>query len=135
MEANALAKAALADGSMDKCGKVQYMPSIDLPKAQQIEGEENWTTPVVAYLKDRRLPEDKDEAKKLRVKAARYVLMDKVLYKRDFSQPYLRCLALDKSNYILREVHERVCGNHSKARALIHKIAMQVIIGRPSSTH
>ena len=41
MEANALAKAASADGSVDEYDKVQYMPSIDLPKVQQIEGEEN----------------------------------------------------------------------------------------------
>ena len=41
MEADALAKAASAGGAMDKCDKVQYMPSIDLPKVQQIRGEEN----------------------------------------------------------------------------------------------
>ena len=34
MEADALAKAALAEGSVDKYDKVQYMPSIDLPKVQ-----------------------------------------------------------------------------------------------------
>ena len=42
-------------------------------------------TPIVSYLKDGKLPEGKDEARKLRVKAARYVLMDEVLYKRVFS--------------------------------------------------
>ena len=41
MEANALAKAGSANGSVDEYDKVQYMPSIDLPKVQQIEGEEN----------------------------------------------------------------------------------------------
>ena len=33
--------------------------------------------------------------------------MDEVLYKRGFSQPYLRWLALDEANYVLREVHEK----------------------------
>ena len=42
-------------------------------------------TPIILYLKDRRLPRAKDEARKLRVKAARYVLLDEVLYKRGFS--------------------------------------------------
>ena len=70
-------------------------------------------TPIVSFLKDRRLPEGKDEARKLRVKSARYILMDEVLYKRGFSQPFLRCLALDEANYVLREVHEGACGNHS----------------------
>ena len=79
-------------------------------------------TLIVLYLKDERLLEGKDEARKLRVRSARYVLMDEVLYKRGFSQPYLRCLAPDKANYVPREVHGRACGNHSGARSLVHKI-------------
>ena len=37
MEADALAKAALAGEAKDKFDKVQYMLSIDLPEVQQIE--------------------------------------------------------------------------------------------------
>ena len=88
MEANGLAKAASAGGAMDKCDRVQYMLSIDILEVQQIGGEENWMTPIVLYLKDERLPEDKEEAKKLRIRAAKYVIIDEVLYKRGFSQPY-----------------------------------------------
>ena len=39
MKANALAKVASTDGSVDEYDEVQYMPSIDLPEVQQIEGE------------------------------------------------------------------------------------------------
>ena len=87
-----------------------------------IGGDENWMTPIVCYLKEEKLPQGKDEARKLRIKSAKYVLMDEVLYKRGFSQPYLRCLALDEANYVLREVHEGLCGNHSRARSLVHKV-------------
>ena len=52
-------------------------------------------TPIVVYLKDGRLSEDKDKARKLRIKTAKYVLIDEVLYKQGFSQPYLSCLAPD----------------------------------------
>ena len=51
----------------------------------------------------------------------KYVI-NEFLYKQGFSQPYLRCLAPDKSNYVLREIHEKACGNHSRARALVHKV-------------
>ena len=76
----------------------------------------------MSYLKDGRLSKAKDEARKLRVRAAKYVLLDEVLYKRGFSQPYLRYLAPDEANYMLREVHKGVYGNHSGARSLIHKV-------------
>ena len=79
-------------------------------------------TPIVNYLKKGKLLEGRDEAQKLRIKSAKYILMDEVLYKRGFSQPYLRCLAPDEANYVLREVHEGACGNHSGARSLIHKV-------------
>ena len=79
-------------------------------------------TPIISYLKDGSLPERKDEARRLRVRLARYVLPNDVLYKRGFSQPYLRCLSPDKVNYVLREVHEGACRNHSGARSLIHKV-------------
>ena len=85
VEADVLAKEASATEPMDEFDEVQYVPSIDLPKVQQIEDRENWMTPIVSYLKDGKLPEGKDEARKLRVRAARYVLMDEVLYKRGFS--------------------------------------------------
>ena len=122
MEAETLAKEASATGAIDKFDEVQYVPSIDLPEVQQLENRENWMTPIISYLKDRKLPEGKDEARKLRVRAARYVLMDEVLYKRGFSQPYLKRLSPDEVNYVLREVHEGACGNHSGARSLIHKV-------------
>ena len=85
MEADALVKTTLVGEAMDEFDKVQYIPSIDLLEVQQIEGEENWMTPIVIYLKEGRLLEDKDEVRKLRIKASKYVLIDEVLYKRGFS--------------------------------------------------
>jgi len=88
----------------------------------QKDGEANSTTSIVSYLKDGLLPEDKEDSRKLRVRAAKFVLMDEVLYKRDFSQPYLRCLTLDEFHYVRRDIHKRACGNHLGARFLVHKI-------------
>ena len=62
-----------------------YIPSIDFPKVNQIDGEANWTTPIMSYLKDGILLEDKEEARKLRVRAVKFVLTDEALYKRRFS--------------------------------------------------
>lgn len=62
MEVDSLAKAAFADGIMKEQVKVQYIPSIDIPEVQQINGEANWTTLIVSYFKDNIIPKDKEDA-------------------------------------------------------------------------
>ena len=122
MDADTLAKETLANGAMNEFDEIQYIPSVDIPKVHQVGSKGNWMTPIIPHLKDGRLPEEKEEARKLRVISARYVFMDEVLYKRGFSQPYLRCLTPNEVNYVLREVHEGACGNHSGARSFVHKV-------------
>ena len=39
-----------------------------------------------------------------------------------FSQPYLKCLDLEDAKYVLREIHEGVCGNHSGPRSLVRQV-------------
>ena len=122
VEADALAKEVSTNEPSDEIDEVQYILSIDLPEVLQVPNEGNWMTPIISYLKDGSPLEGKDEARKLKVQLTRYVLLNEVLYKRGFSQPYLRCLLPDEANYVLREVHEEACGNHSGARSLIHKV-------------
>ncbi|XP_050258885.1 uncharacterized protein LOC126703866 [Quercus robur] len=68
------------------------------------------------------LPEKKGAARKLKVQASQFVLIKDVLYKRGFSRPYLRCLCKEEADYVMREVHEGICGNHSGARSHVHKL-------------
>nr|GEV57801.1 reverse transcriptase domain-containing protein [Tanacetum cinerariifolium] len=51
-----------------------------------------WMTPIVEYLKEGTLPNDKKEARKLRIKARQYELMEGILYRRSFLTPWLRCV-------------------------------------------
>ena len=89
---------------------------------QEIDSESNCTTPIISYLKNGMLSDRMDAARKLKVKASRFVLIKDVLYKRDFSHPYLRCLVPEEAEYVIREVHEEIYGNHSGARSLVHKL-------------
>ena len=68
------------------------------------------------------LPDGKDAARKLKVQALRFALIKDVLYKRGFSRPYLRCLDPKEADYVMREVYEGICRNHSGARSLVHKL-------------
>ena len=94
----------------------------DGAQMQEINVEKNWTTSLIVYLKSGILPNGKDAARKLKVQASRFVLIRDVLYKKGFSRPYLRCLSHDEADYVMREVHEGIYGNHSGARSLVHKL-------------
>ena len=68
------------------------------------------------------MPDEKEAARKLKVQAARFVLIKDVLYKSSFSRPYLRCLGNEEADYVMREVHKGICRNHSGSRSLVHKL-------------
>ena len=121
-KANIIAKTASLDEVTGDQVKIRCIHRINVLEVNQLDGVTNWTTPIMSYLKDGVLLEDKEEERKLKVKMAKLVLMDKVLYKRGFSQPYLRCLNIDESFYILKDVYEAACGNHLGARSLVYKM-------------
>ena len=84
-----LAKAASAEfmnASKHVLSFVQTSSLIDDgAQMQEITVEENWTTPIIAYLRSGILPDGKDAARKLKVQASRFVLIRDVLYKKGFS--------------------------------------------------
>ena len=94
----------------------------DGAQMQEITAEESWTMPLIAYLRSGTLLDGKDAARKLKVQASRFVLIRDVLYKRGFSRPYLRCLSHDEADYVMKEVHERICVNQTGVRSLVHKL-------------
>ena len=57
----------------------------DGAQMQEVNFEENWTMPLIAYLRSGILPDRKDAARKLKVQASRFVLLGDVLYKKGFS--------------------------------------------------
>ena len=128
--ADALAK--LATASQEKLNKqtpVEHLakPSIDLydEEISPIVSELSWMDPIWDYLIDGRLPDDPKEASKLRTRSARFTIHKGSLYKRGFFTPILKCVAGKDADYILREVHEGVCGNHIGARTLAGKALRQ----------
>ncbi|XP_073137279.1 uncharacterized protein [Henckelia pumila] len=89
------------------------------------QGEPSWKDEIIKYLSEGELPLEQDKARKLRVRAARFTLIDGELYKRGYSQPYLKCLAFAQADYVLREIHEGICGNHLGGKALAGKALRQ----------
>ena len=81
--------------------------------------------PIWDYLVDEIFPSDPKEASKLRTRSARFTIHRGILYKRDFSTPILKCIGREDANYVLREVHKGIYGNHIGVRSLAAKTLRQ----------
>ena len=128
--ADALAK--LATTSQEDLGRlilVEHLPepsvSIDNREVSPMMSEPSWMDPIRDYLVEGTLPSDPNEASKLRARSVRFTVHRGTLYKRGFSTPILKCVGKEDANYILREVHEGICGNHIGARTLVGKTLRQ----------
>ena len=85
-----------------------------------------WMDPIVLFLEKDILLEEKSEAEKIRRNAHRFWLSeDRKLYKRSFSSPYLLCIHPEASELLLEELHERICGSHTRGRSLSHRALTQ----------
>jgi hypothetical protein len=84
--------------------------------------EPEWAIEIIQFLANGLLDEDKVAARKVKIQATRFCLLGEVLYKRGYSEPLLKCLSKTEVDYVLREIHEGVCGDHSGGRMLAQKI-------------
>nr|GEX13653.1 reverse transcriptase domain-containing protein [Tanacetum cinerariifolium] len=80
-----------------------------------------WMTQLVDYLKEGILPGDEKEARKIRLKARQYKLIEGVLYRRSFLTPWLRCVGPLQADYVMREIHEGSCSMHAGPRSVVAK--------------
>ncbi|KAI5337618.1 hypothetical protein L3X38_016889 [Prunus dulcis] len=100
-------------------------PSTEAPLICTIDHSPTWMDPILQFLQNQTLPANSTEARRVRYRSARYLIINGSLYKRGFSLPYLRCRTPEEGHYVLREIHEGICGNHSGARSLAHKAIRQ----------
>ena len=86
----------------------------------------SWMDPIIAYIRDDQLPEDKNEAHKIRLKAARFWLSSNGrLYRKSYTGPYLQCIHASKVKDFLNEIHEGICGSHIGGRSLAYRVISQ----------
>ncbi|KAK3008884.1 hypothetical protein RJ639_015419 [Escallonia herrerae] len=125
-QADALSRLASADAT-DVCRFVylEFLKDRSISSQTEIgviDKEHCWMDTIIKFLSTGELPSERHEARNLHVRAARYALVEGVLYKKSFSLPYLRCLRPSESVYALQEVHEGICGQHLGGRTLAQKI-------------
>ena len=72
-----------------------YLPKSSITTSLMNEIDEtgpSWMTPIVRYLSLRELKDNRAEAHKIQVQAARFSLINSQLYKWSLGGPYLKCL-------------------------------------------
>ncbi|XP_027183804.1 uncharacterized protein LOC113782091 [Coffea eugenioides] len=122
--ADALSKlASTSVGTLNKKVLVEVVRNraYDQVDAAVIQVVSSWMDPLVRYLANGELPSSRVEARRILLKSRGYELSNGVLYKKSYLRPWLRCVTPEEGDYILRELHEGICGNHVGPRVLAKK--------------
>ncbi|KAF5458414.1 hypothetical protein F2P56_022441 [Juglans regia] len=97
--------------------KTLETPAIELEVSKGEGGRvPKWAHEITRFLTTRELPSEKEKARKVKNKATQFILLEGKLYKREFSCSLLRCISPEETQYIMKEIHEGICGNHSSRR-------------------
>ena len=108
----------------DLCNPTEV--KIDVIHVHQRRLGPSWMDPIVLFLKEEVLLENKSEADKMRRKAPWFWLSeDQKLYKRSFFGPYLLCIHPKTVELLLEELHEGICESHTGGRSLSHRALTQ----------
>lgn len=96
--------------------QVLMKPIIDCLAIVVAPGQSDWRMEIISLIRSQEsggILSTKD-AKRI----ARYLLIGEELYKRGLSSPLLKCVSPDEADYVLRELHDGVCGMHTGQRWL-----------------
>ena len=106
-------------------------PSIKQPGeiAPELQAKDNqilvintsWTQVFIDYIKENKLPTDKDEATRVICRSRNYVLVGEKMYRRAASSVLLKYVSFEEGKEILDEIHSGYCGNHAASRTLVSK--------------
>ncbi|VFQ68476.1 unnamed protein product [Cuscuta campestris] len=93
-------------------------------RSNLVGADDHWMYDLMEYLMDGTLPEQDDRARKVKLRAPRFQVLDGKLYKRAFGGPLLRCLTNREAERVIAEVHEGVCAAHQMSRTLSQRIIL-----------
>ncbi|XP_071918790.1 uncharacterized protein [Coffea arabica] len=116
-----LASSSFAHLSKEVLVEVVKQKSIDQIRILAIASPASWMTPLMDFLGSGVLPGDRTETRRLQLRTAKYAYAGGTLYRRSYLPPWLKCVTPEKSDYILREVHEGLCAAHVGSWVLAKK--------------
>jgi ribonuclease HI len=82
----------------------------------------NWRQPFIDYIREQKVPTDKNLAEQIIRRAKSYVLVGDKLDRRGVTSGVLmKCVPREEGKDILEEIHRGICGNHASSRTLVSK--------------
>jgi ribonuclease HI len=86
------------------------------------EDEDDWHIDFIAYILEKRIPENKVEREKIVRHSANYIIIGTELYQRSASNGVLmKCILRSEGLQLLQEIHGGECGNHVASANLVGK--------------
>ena len=126
--ANSLATLATSlVGSLPRVILVEHLDRANevakgMVRIHEVRVGSSWMDPIVKFLKNDILLEEKSEAEKIQRNAPWFWLSeDHKLYKRSYFGLYLLCIHPEASELLLEELHEGICESHTGGRSLLHR--------------
>jgi ribonuclease HI len=94
-----------------------------LPAGQEVMMiDVDWRQPFIDYIREQKVPSDKNLAEQLIRRAKSYVLVGDKLYRWGAtSEVLMKCVPREEGKDILEGIHKGVCGNHASSRTLVSK--------------
>jgi len=89
-------------------------PSVGEAECMAITEVDTWMSLIIQYLKYGTCKPGSEKA--IRLQCARYTMIGQDLYQRGYSMPLLKCLTKEQAQYVLQEIRNGACDNHSGAR-------------------
>lgn len=132
--AHADALATLATAIASSAKRTIYVETLAKPSIFQEEervlpveqSKPSWMDPLIAYLDHDVVPEDQNEARRVKRQSLKYWLSpSKELYRKSFTGPYLFYVHPNKVQELLFELHEGICGSHVGGRSIAHRAISQ----------
>jgi hypothetical protein len=82
----------------------------------------DWRQPFIDYIREQKVPTDKNLAEQLIRRAKSYILVvDKLCRRGATSGVLMKCVPREEGKDILEEIHKGVCGNHASSHTLVSK--------------
>jgi hypothetical protein len=112
------------DASLDKSNETPIVLLVSLTNS--------WFLDIAYFLSYGECPSNMNhkERRNLRLKAAKYVISNGVLYKRGIDGTFLRCVDTGQQENLLKTYHYEACGGHFSSTLLLSKFLGIAFIGQ-----